>query len=78
MRDKLKERLLGRLVRNGVSFPLFLSVMSFKERKVKFEPKVKPNHNIYPEPSDISNIYLVYKVPYLHFPLASQVRMILF
>ena len=47
-------------------------------RKVKFEPKVKPNPNIYPEPSDIFNIYLVYKVPYLHFPLASQVRMILF
>ena len=52
--------------------------MRFKLRKVKFEPKVKPNHNIYPETSDISDMYLVYKAPYLHFPLASRVRMILF
>ena len=31
-------------------------MMSFKLRKVTFEPKVKPNHNIYPEPSDIPSI----------------------
>ena len=50
--------------------------MSFKLRKVKFEPKVKPNHNIFPETSDIPGIYL-YKVPDLHFPLASRERVVL-
>ena len=39
--------------------------MSSKLRKVKFEPKVKPNHNICPETSDIY-LYL-YKVQYLHY-----------
>ena len=62
---------------DGVLFSFVCVIMSFKLRKVKFEPKVKPNlHNIYPKTSDIPNIYL-YKVPYLHFPLASRVRVVL-
>ena len=56
---------------NGVLFSFVCVIMSFNLRKVKFEPKVKPNHNVYSETSDISDIYL-YKV------LASKVRVILF
>ena len=60
---------------DGVLFSFVCAIMTFKLRKVKFEPKVKPNlHNIFPETSDIPDIYL-YKVPYLHFKLASRVRL---
>ena len=56
---------------NGVLFSFVCVIMSFNVRKAKFEPKVKPNQNVYSETSDISDFYL-YKV------LASKVRVILF
>ena len=62
---------------DGVLFSFACVIMSFKLRKVKLEPKVKPNlHNIFPETSDIPDIYL-YKVPDLHFPLESRERVVL-
>ena len=61
---------------DGVLFSFVWVIMSFKLRKVKFEPKVKPNHNIFPEKSDIPDIYL-HKVPDIHFPLASRERVVL-